>query len=328
MATMELNQIDYRYETCRLRNSVSERNLFHSIFENGIRQPVLGVFDDSKEKFILLDGFKRIRCCRKLHIGMVEYKEVGSTSVEGILSLLWASNNQGLHILEQSRLVEELNLQGMKVLEIARSLERSPAWVSVRLGILTEMGDLLKEEIFSGRFPARNYLYTLRNFTRVNSKKDVNEFVGAVSGKSLSTRDIDILAKGFFTGGEDFRDQILKGHFDWCLRHIKESESHESELNEAEKSVLRSLEILGKYMGRMIYRGQEDKLSSNSFFVQAELFCGGILKKVSEFEKAIRRLNDRARDKKSGMGTLPEGKKEKGDCKAFESQPQDHTTHH
>ena len=55
----------------------------------------------------------------------------------------------------------------------------------------------------SGQFPVRAYMYNLRTFTRVKKVpgKEIDTFVQAVAGKSLSTRDIETLAYGYFHGG-------------------------------------------------------------------------------------------------------------------------------
>ena len=206
MEQVELSSFDLRYENCRMKSRGFESILLGSISEYGIRDPLQGV--DTNEVRILLDGFKRYRCSKRLGIGIVPYSSLGDDEASGIIELLRISNSKSLSILEQARLIDELmTTHNMSNWEIARSLEKSKSWVSVRSGIIGEMSEFVRNKIFSGKFPVYSYMYTLRQFMRINcvTKKDVDEFVNLVSGKHLSLRDIELLAHGYFKGSEEFR---------------------------------------------------------------------------------------------------------------------------
>jgi len=72
----------------------------------------------------------------------------------------------------------------------------------MRLGLLAEMSPRVREKIFSDAFRLYPYMYTLRQFMRMNGrgKQEVEEFVLALSGKKLSVRGIEQLARGYFRG--------------------------------------------------------------------------------------------------------------------------------
>jgi hypothetical protein len=184
----------------------------------------------------------------------------------------------------------------MSVPEIARLLERSNGWVSMRIGILREMSAFVLDKIFSGDFPVYAYLYTLRRFIRMNGagKKDVDEFVRAVAGKHLSIRDIELLAYGYFRGSNEFREQVQKGDIRWGLNLLKQSARYDGECTEAERKTLRDLEVTQKYMQRVTCRVKQGRLGSNGFFAQAHLVSGGILRCLEVFSKAIKELHDRS----------------------------------
>ena len=146
------------------------------------------------------------------------------------MSILENGVQEPLYVIEeqvqQASLVEELHIQhGLSVSEIASRLERSHAWVSLRLGIWKEMGREVREKIMAGHFPLHNYLYTLKRFKRLKtvSQKSLESFVRTVSNKGLSTRDIDMLAQGYFEGGESLQQQIVHGNIDWTLRQLKKA---------------------------------------------------------------------------------------------------------
>ncbi len=292
---IEILSLDLRYESYRLKSKHFEKALLASIIEHGIRDPLQGV-DLGDGIRILLNGFKRYRCAKKLNINVVPYRSFGSDEPLGIIKLIRISNSKNLNILEQAKLIDELQtVHGMCNDDIAGLLEKSKSWVSVRSGILGEMSEYVMKRVFEGDFPVYSFMYTLRQFIRMNAipKQDIDEFVKAVSGKGLSIRDIELLATGFFKGSYDFRQQIKKGKITWGLKRLKESASETTECTKAEQKMLRDLELVQGYMQRITYRVKDDRLGNDAFHAQATLLVKGILKIVDSFSKAVREFHDR-----------------------------------
>ncbi len=292
---VEISSFDLRYESCRMKSRVAENILLGSMLEYGIRDPLQGV--DTDEVRILLDGFKRYRCAKRLSIGIVPYCSLGDDEALGIIELLRLSNSNSLSILEQAKLIDELiTVHRMSNWEIANLLEKSKSWVSMRSGIIGEMSVCVRNKIFNDNFPVYSYMYTLRQFMRMNciTKKDVDEFVDLVSGKHLSIRDIELLAHGFFKGSEEFRQQIKCGNISWGLSRLKESSANTTSCTELERGMLKDMEITQKYMQRVTYKSKDTRFKTNSFFSQANLLSGGIVRQIEAFSKAIRGFHDRS----------------------------------
>lgn len=130
--------LDLRYQGHRLQQPRLEEQLLSSIAQRGIQEPLQGV--RSGLAIILLNGFKRYRCARKLHLLTVPFASWGADEVTGILQLLRGSRHHALHLLEEARFVDELKAErGMSVAEIAQQLSRSKAWVSLRLGLMAQL---------------------------------------------------------------------------------------------------------------------------------------------------------------------------------------------
>ena len=91
---VELSTLDVRYESYRMRNPALEARLLASIAQRGIEEPLEGV--DTKEGTVLLNGFKRYRCARRLQIGNAPYASLGEDEACGIMGLLRVSNNKAL----------------------------------------------------------------------------------------------------------------------------------------------------------------------------------------------------------------------------------------
>lgn len=291
---VEISSFDLRYEDCRLKSPQTEKVLLTSILERGVRDPLQGVDVDGLR--ILLDGFKRYRCAKKLHIEIVPYRSLGQDEVRGIIDLIRFSNVKSLGILEQARLIDELKTgHRMSHSDIAALLEKSRSWVSMRSGVIREMSGYVKREVFAGDFPAYSFMYTLRRFIRMNTvkKSEIEAFVRSVAGKHLSIRDIDLLAKGYFKGSDELRAQIKSGNLSWGLRRLKHDATMDNALSEREKNMLKALEIIARYIQRFMAQENDVGPLSNTFAAQANILSGGIIELLDAFKTAMRAFHDR-----------------------------------
>ena len=292
---IELSSLDLRYEGHRMKNPWLEERLLVSIAQRGIEEPLEGV--QREQASILLNGFKRYRCAHKLQLRSVPYASLGEDEVGAIMNLLRISNNRALSILEQAAFIDELYASGcLSVAEMAKELSRSKSWVSMRLGLIAEMSAAIRAKLFSGAFPVYSYMYTLRQFMRMNgvSGQDVEQFVAAVSDKGLSIRDIEQLAHGYFRGPESLRQEIVKGNLALPLKGLREASQNPDGCSDFERATLRDLELTHKYMHRLIAKSQDRRLKSRPFHAQANLLTAAILSRVAAFNHSLRHLHDRS----------------------------------
>ena len=294
MVEIELSSLDLRYEGHRMRDRASEARLLTAIAERGIAEPLEGV--DESERHVLLNGFKRLRCVRKLGITTVPYVSLGQDAALGIVALLRTSNDKALSLLEQAGFVDEINrLHQMSVAGIAEALSRSKAWVSLRLGLIAEMSPVIRKKLFAGDFPVYAYMYNVRPFMRINGtdKVEAEQFVAALSGKRLSVREIECLAHGYFRGPEALREQIRAGNVALSLEQLKRSAQAADGCTTFEQAMLKDLEIAQKYLQRVIGKSHDRRLSSDAFRVQAQLLLAGLLSRAATFFQSVKDLHDR-----------------------------------
>ena len=292
---VELCQLDLRYEGYRMKNPGLEERLLGSISQRGIEAPLEGV--EVEQVSILLNGFKRYRCARKLQLRMAPYISLGQDEVSGIVNLLRISNTKALGILEQAAFIDELkNTRHLSLADIAEQLSRSKSWVSMRVGLIAQMSVTVRAKLFSGAFPAYSYLYILRRFMRMNgvTAEQVEQFVTALSGKHLSVREVEQLAEGYFRGPDSFRQEILKGNLALPLKWLREVPQNPDGCSEFERVLLGDLEITQKYMQRVMGKTQDQRLKSRVFHAQANLLSAGILSRVPAFNQSLKQLHDRS----------------------------------
>lgn len=297
---IEINELDLRYEKKRMRSLPKERQLMTSIMEVGITEALWGVVMLSGEK-ILLDGFKRVRCARKIGLHVVPFESLGSDEPTGIIAMLRAANRSAISLLEQAVFVEELGkTHGLNVSEIALRLQKSKSWVRVRMQALTEMSEATRLAILEGSFPLYSYLYTLHPYRRlpgVASKSDVDEFVKIVSGKGLSAREIERLANAYFRGGDEMRAQLRKGDLGWCLDEMRKREdaAKSSELTESENRIVRDLEIVSGVMGRLGIKLHGQEVKKPAFKARVDLLADRVLSQLNPFTNSLKDFYDRCR---------------------------------
>jgi hypothetical protein len=298
---VELASLDLRYESFRLKQPAQEERLLASILQRGIQEPLEGVDLPAgqagvQQAKVLLNGFKRYRCARKLRLGTVPYCSLGQDEAAAILDLLKLSNNRSLSLLEQAAFVAELkNARGLTVAEIAAELSRSKSWVTMRLGLLAEMSAPVRQKLFAGAFPVYSYMYLIRQFMRMNGiqPEQIEAFVLATSGQGLSVREVEQLAHGFFRGPDSFRQEILKGNLALPLARMRHVPQSPDGCSEFERVLLGDLELTQKYMQRVMGKSQEhQKLTSRAFHAQCHLLTAGILSRSRAFLDTLRALHD------------------------------------
>lgn len=294
--SVEISELDLRYESFRIKHPKREERLLHSMIQNGIRDPLKGVLIG--ETHCLLDGFKRIRCARKLAITTVPYHSLGNDEAMGIIEFMRDSFTKPLNLIEQIQLINALKTDhGLSNHEIATHLDKSNAWVSIRVAMYHKLTPLTAQCILSGKFPARSYLYGILPFTRVNTIKpeEIERFVERVGGHDFSTRDVNQLAAAYFKGTSELREQILGGNPKWalqCLKHTRQSESIDA--TPLERTLLKSLETVHAGMLTINRHHTHPDLQSSAFLAQAGLLTKDILDVHQVFMVAIGRLYDRS----------------------------------
>ena len=159
----------------------------------------------------------------------------------------------------------------------------------------SEPESLIPTALFGGGFPVYAYMYTLRQFMRMNEVKreEIERFVEALSGKQLSIRDIEQLAHGYFRGPDSFRQEVQSGNFALPLAQMRQVPKSCEDCSEFERVLLKDLEITQKYMQRVMGKSLDPRLESRAFHAQSHLLTAGITSRARAFFDLIRKLNVR-----------------------------------
>ena len=311
MTELEVEQIDTRFSTTRIRDLAVENRLLSSIARQGVCDPVHVARLDTG--YVLLDGFKRYRCVRRLKYPLIPAVVIAPDPAWGILTLMRQAYSRGLPTIEQACLIDVLHQQyGLGVREIAGKLGRSASWVSLRLGMMQSMSAVVREKILGGEFPIRAYMYWMRKFTRV-TPRDVDAFVTAVGSFGLSTRNALVLGKAFFQGTPLMRKQILGGNIEWTLRSLKQDTMPDDAGRDetGHRRLLYDLNRCRECMGRTMSVAHDITLPDNTeCTIRLHMLCGAILAGSRRFITVVRELYDRSGQTAGGADPVPSGQKQ------------------
>ena len=205
---LELHQLDLRYATLRRRDGRRERALLSSLSATGQQVPVV-VVESETGKFILVDGYKRVRALQRLHRDTVSAISWALTEPEALLLARLMRTAEGDSALEQGWLLRELHHRfGLAANELARRFAKSLSWVSRRLALVSELPETIQELVRKGELSAHAAMKHLVPLARANIEGCL-ELAPAFAAHGLSSRQIGTLCAAWAAGTPESRALIL-----------------------------------------------------------------------------------------------------------------------
>jgi ParB/RepB/Spo0J family partition protein len=204
---LEFHQLDRRYEALRMRHPRQERQLLASLAEHGQLLPVVVVA--AGDRFILVDGYKRLRALIRLAQDRVRALRWEIDEPEALIleQLMRAADPVGP--LEQGWVLDALQTRfGLALAELARRFDKTASWVSRRLALVRDLPDPIHGEVRAGRLAAHAAMKYLVPLARANPA-DCVRLVEAITPHRLTTRQIGRLYQVYVTGPEPSRALVL-----------------------------------------------------------------------------------------------------------------------
>lgn len=203
---LELHQLELRYEALRKRAPLAERQLLGSLAEIGQQLPIVVVSD--AERFILIDGYKRVRALKRLAHDTVRATGWQVPEVEALLlerRMRCASEDA----FDQAWLLAELRARfGLSLEELARRFERNKSWVSRRLALIQVLPATIQEGVRAGTLAAHAAMKYLVPLARANAAA-ATQFADAITPLQPTSREVGALYAGWQSGTARTRELIL-----------------------------------------------------------------------------------------------------------------------
>jgi hypothetical protein len=124
--------------------------------------------------------------------------------------------------------------------------------------------------------------------------QQIDRFVTAVAGKGLSVREIELLADGYFRGPASLRQAIEAGKLGWSLDRMNQVPQDQEGCNEFERVLLNDLAMLQKCMQRVLTKLIDPRLTSRTFYAEANLLAGALLSRWPVFQERMKEFHDRS----------------------------------
>ena len=206
---LEFHQIDLRYQSLRKRDPQKERLLLASIDARGQICPVVVLAQKAAAPYVLLDGHKRLRALKRLRQDTVRATVWDLDEAEALLLERLMRTGRGESPLEQGWLLSELKDRfGMPLETLARHFDRTPSWVSRRLGLVLDLPDQVQDEVRKGRIAPHTAMKVLLPLARAN-REEALRFLAVLLRAAFSTREAVLLQVGWLKGDDQVRARIL-----------------------------------------------------------------------------------------------------------------------
>lgn len=207
---LELHQLELRYATLRRQHPGKERALLASLAELGQQTAVVVVGGGETGRYVLLDGYKRVRALARLHRDTVLASRWELAEPEALLLERLMRSSEADSPLEEGWLLRELRERfGLSCQELARRFDKTESWVSRRLALVRALPEAVQEHVRKGELVAHAAMKHLVPLARANPH-DCMALAAAFAKEKLSSRDIGTLCHHWGRGNEATRELILK----------------------------------------------------------------------------------------------------------------------
>jgi ParB family transcriptional regulator, chromosome partitioning protein len=207
---LEFHQLDRRWEHLRVREPHRQRRLLASLAESGQQTPIVVVLaQDNSERYLVIDGHKRIAALEQLGRDTVEATVWQMSEADALLldrSLRFSPQESAL---EQGWLLSEMEQRfGYSLEELARRFDRSVSWVSRHLALVELLPEAIQQQVREGTIAAQLAMKYLVPVARVNVE-DCEGMAAAFTKHRCDTRQAGQLYAAWREGSRVVRERIL-----------------------------------------------------------------------------------------------------------------------
>lgn len=204
---VELHQLTLRYERLRKRHPQQERALLLSLAEIGQQLPIVVITEAAR--YVLIDGYKRVRALRRLGCDTVRATCWQIEEVEALL-LERGLRRGSEDALDQAWLLVELQERfGWSMEELTRRFEHSKSWISGRLALIHALPSAIQEQVRLGALSAHAAMKYLVPLARADVQA-AQQLAEALIPLKPTTRQVEALYTGWQSGTQRTRELILQ----------------------------------------------------------------------------------------------------------------------
>ena len=207
---LEFHQLDRRWEHLRVREPHRQRRLLASLADSGQQTPIVVVVShDNRERYLVIDGHKRVVALEQLGRDTVEATVWAMNEAEALLLSRSLRSGPQESALEEGWLLAELEQRfDYSLDELARRFDRSTSWVSRRLALVELLPEAIQQQVREGKLGAQVAMKYLVPVARVDAD-DCARMAAAFVAHHCDTRQAGQLYAAWRKGTRVARERIL-----------------------------------------------------------------------------------------------------------------------
>jgi len=206
---LEFHQLDRRWEYLRVRHPARQRRLLASLADSGQQTPIVVVAEGQADRYVVIDGYKRIAALEQLGRDTVEVVVWPMSEAAAVLLDRSLRLSEHETALEVGWLLAELERRfdyGLD--ELARRFDRSVSWVSRRLALVEVLPEAIQQQVREGKILAQVALKFLVPVAR-QSLEDCQRMAAIFAQYHCDTREAGQLYAAWRKGSPAIRKRIL-----------------------------------------------------------------------------------------------------------------------
>ena len=319
---VEFHQLERRLEHLRVRSPQRQRRLLASLAEAGQQTPIVVVAAEEANRYLVIDGHKRIAALRQLGRDTVEVVVWPMNEAEALLLERSLRLSEQETALEQGWLLAELEQRfGWSLEELGRRFDRDVSWVSRRLALVEILPQSIQQQVREGKIAAHVAMKVLVPMARANIE-DCEQMAAALAAHRWSTREAGELYAAWREGSPAIRERLLEQPelFLKARHELKESP-------QTSTGLLRDLEIASSVIRRAGQRLDPGEMDEGQC-KQVQRRIESIRHQLEDLAEQIERkgpchAQQRTTNDHSGVA-CPAGE-QRGDRPSIGDLPPDHT---
>jgi len=206
---LELQQLDLRYAALRSMSPRKEKQLIASLADVGQQLPIVVIAGDVAGRFVVIDGYKRVRAVHKLTRDTVRATLWQLDHADALVLERLMRTHEADSPIEQGWLLRELREHfGLSLEELARRFDKSKSWVSRRVALVLELPEFIQARVREGSIAAHAAMKYLVPLARANAE-DCHTLVAALSGQRTTTRQLGALYAGYRSAAPEQRKRLI-----------------------------------------------------------------------------------------------------------------------
>jgi ParB/RepB/Spo0J family partition protein len=312
---LEFHQLDRRWEHLRAQHPARQRRLLASLAEVGQQTPIVVVaMEGQAQRYVVIDGYKRITALRQLGRDTVEAVEWPMGEAEAVLLERTLRLTESETALELGWLLAELEQRfGYSLEELARRFDRSVSWVSRRLALVESLPEAVQQQVREGKLSAQVAMKYLVPAARI-CLEDCQRMAAIFAAQHCDTRAAGRLYAAWRDSPPAIRQRIL----DDPALFLKTQRQADPPAGDASAALLRDLEMAAAIVSRAARR------LAGAAATELNPAQGAVARQqIERMEKQLRRLagnlpqeqEPHVESSPTGhhSGTEPAGRQETGD---------------